>query len=70
MKRLPHARIQKLVERLEDVLPEMLTFLDGLAQPLTNWQVRRRRSLHPASKVGRLFSGQRGSPMAFGTCCA
>jgi hypothetical protein len=40
MKRLPHARIQKLVERLEDVLPEMLTFLDGLAQPLANWQVR------------------------------
>jgi hypothetical protein len=40
MKRLPHARIQKLVERLEDVLPEMLTFLDGLAQPLADWQVR------------------------------
>lgn len=40
MKRLPHARIQKLVERLEDGLPEMLTFLDGLAQPLANWQVR------------------------------
>ena len=40
MKRLPHARIQKLVERLEDVLPEMLTFLDSLAQPLANWQVR------------------------------
>lgn len=38
MKRLPHARIQKLVERLEDVVPEMLTFLDGLAQPLADWQ--------------------------------
>jgi hypothetical protein len=40
MKLLSHARIQKLVKGLEDVLPEMLTFLDGLAQPLANWQAR------------------------------
>ena len=40
MKRHPHPRIQKLVERLEDVLPEMLTFLDNLVQPLANWQAR------------------------------
>ena len=40
MKRLAHPRIQKLAEHLENVLPEMLTFLDGLAQPLANWQVR------------------------------
>jgi hypothetical protein len=40
MKRLPHPRIQRLVERLTDLLPEMLTFLDGIAQPLANWQVQ------------------------------
>ncbi len=40
MKLLSHTRIQKLVERLEDVLPEMLTFLDSLPQPLANWQAR------------------------------
>ena len=40
MKLLPHARIQKLAERLEKVVPEMLTFLDSIAQPLANWRVR------------------------------
>ena len=40
MKLLSHARIQKLVKGLEDVLPEMLTFLDSLPQPLANWQAR------------------------------
>jgi hypothetical protein len=40
MKRLPHLRIQKLVERLKDLIPEMLTFLDGIAQPLADWQVQ------------------------------
>ncbi len=40
MKQLSHARIQKLVKGLEDVLPEMLTFLDSLPQPLANWQSR------------------------------
>jgi len=38
MKRLPHARIQKLAERLQEVIPEMLTFLDSLTQPLADWQ--------------------------------
>ncbi len=38
MKRLPHARIQKLVKGLDDVLPEMLTFLDSLLSRLpTGW---------------------------------
>lgn len=46
MKRLPHARIQKLVERLEDVVPEMLTFLDGSAQPLADWQARAEEHFH------------------------
>ena len=40
MKRLPHARIQKLVEQMENVIPDMLTFLDGIDQPLANWQVQ------------------------------
>jgi hypothetical protein len=38
IQQLPHLRIQKLAERLEKQLPEMLTFLDGVAQPLTDWQ--------------------------------
>ena len=40
IKQLPHPRIQKLAERLEKQLPEMLTFLDGIAQPLTDWQAQ------------------------------
>jgi len=39
IKQLPHPRIQKLAERLENQLPEMLTFLVGIVQPLTDWQV-------------------------------
>jgi Txe/YoeB family toxin of Txe-Axe toxin-antitoxin module len=40
IKQLPHPRIQKLAERLENQLPEMLTFLDGIAQPLADWQAQ------------------------------
>ncbi len=40
MKKLSHPRIQKLVERLEGVIPEMLTFLDGIALPLAEWQAQ------------------------------
>lgn len=38
IRQLPHPRIQQLAERLAAQLPEMLTFLDGLAQPLAQWQ--------------------------------
>jgi len=38
IKQLLHPRIQKLAERLENQLPEMLTFLDGIVQPLSDWQ--------------------------------
>jgi hypothetical protein len=37
---LQHPRIRKLAERLEKQLPEMLTFLDGIAQPLADWQTQ------------------------------
>jgi hypothetical protein len=40
MKKLSHPRIQALIERLEGVLPEMLTFLNGIEQPLANWQAQ------------------------------
>lgn len=40
IKQLSHPRIQKLAERLEKQLPEMLTFLDGIAQPLADWQAQ------------------------------
>ena len=40
IQQLPHPRIQKLAERLENQLSEMLTFLDGIAQPLADWQVQ------------------------------
>jgi len=40
IKPLPHPRIQKLAQRLEEQLPEMLTFLDGILQPLTDWQAQ------------------------------
>jgi hypothetical protein len=40
MRLLPHARIQKLVAQLADLVPEMLTFLDGIAQPLADWQAQ------------------------------
>lgn len=40
IQQLPHPRIQKLAERLENQLPEMLTFLDGIAQPLADWQAQ------------------------------
>jgi hypothetical protein len=40
IKQLPHPRIQKLVEGLEKQLPEMLTFLDGIFEPLADWQAQ------------------------------
>ena len=40
IKQLSHLRIQKLAERLEKQLPEMLTFLDSIVQPLVDWQVQ------------------------------
>lgn len=40
IKQLSHPRIKKLAERLENQLPEMLTFLDEIAQPLANWQAQ------------------------------
>ncbi len=38
IQQLPHPRIRQLAERLEKQLPEMLTFLDGIVQPLADWQ--------------------------------
>jgi hypothetical protein len=38
IRQLPHPRIQKLVEGLEKQWPDMLTFLDGILEPLTDWQ--------------------------------
>jgi len=43
IKQLSHPRIQKLAERLEKQLPEMLTFLDGIVEPLTDWQAQAER---------------------------
>jgi hypothetical protein len=43
IKQLPHPRIQKLVERLEKQQPEMLTFLDGILEPLKDWQAQAER---------------------------
>ncbi len=40
MRQLPHPRIQKLVKSLEKLLPEMLTFLDSIQEPLTEWQTQ------------------------------
>ena len=40
LRQLEHPRIQKLVERLQAQAPELLTFLDGLAQPLAAWRAR------------------------------
>jgi hypothetical protein len=40
IQQLAHPRIQKLAERLEKQLPEMLTFLDGILQPLADWQAQ------------------------------
>ena len=40
IQQLSHPRIQKLAERLEKQLPEMLTFLDDIAQPLATWQAQ------------------------------
>jgi hypothetical protein len=40
LRQLAHPRIQKLVERLGAQAPELLTFLDGLAQSLAVWQTQ------------------------------
>jgi hypothetical protein len=40
LRQLAPPRIQKLVERLDAQAPELLTFLDGLAQPLAAWHAR------------------------------
>ncbi len=40
IRQLPHARIQQLAERLAVQLPEMLTFLETIAQPLAHWQAQ------------------------------
>jgi hypothetical protein len=37
---LDHPRICKLTERLQAQAPQLLTFLEGLAQPLAAWQAR------------------------------
>jgi hypothetical protein len=51
IKQLPHPRIQKLAERLEKQLPEMLTFLDGIVQPLTDWQAQAEQHFQDHSAV-------------------
>jgi hypothetical protein len=40
LRQLNHPRIQKLVQRLDELSPDWLTFLEGLAVPLAQWQVR------------------------------
>ena len=37
---LPHPRIHILAQRLAEQLPEMLTFLDGILEPLSDWQAQ------------------------------
>jgi hypothetical protein len=49
IKQLPHPHIQKLAERLEKQLPEMLTFLDGITQPLVDWQAQAEQLCHDHS---------------------
>lgn len=51
IKQLPHPRIQKLAERLENQLPEMLTFLDGIIQPLGDWQAQAEQHFQDHSSV-------------------
>lgn len=40
LRQLDHPRIQALVKHLAAQAPELLTFLDGLAQPLAEWQAQ------------------------------
>jgi len=40
IQQLSHPRIKKLATGLEKQLPEMLTFLDGILEPLTAWQAQ------------------------------
>jgi len=40
IRQLPHPRIQHLAERLAAQVPEMLTFLEAITQPLAHWQAQ------------------------------
>ncbi len=40
LRQLDHPRIRGLVEHLQAQAPDLLTFLEGLAQPLAAWQTR------------------------------
>ena len=40
IQQLAHPRIQKLADGLEKQLPEMLTFLDNILAPLSDWQAQ------------------------------
>lgn len=46
MRQLPHPRIQNVAGKLEEVLLEMLTFLDTLQHPLAEWQERAEDHFH------------------------
>jgi hypothetical protein len=54
LQRLDHPRIQKLVGRLRTQVPELLTFLAGVEQPLAAWQ-RRVAQHFPAPDWAALF---------------
>jgi hypothetical protein len=54
IQQLSHPRIQKLAERLATQLPEMLTFLDGIAPALTDWQAQAEQHFHDQSSVACL----------------
>jgi hypothetical protein len=56
IQQLPHRLIQKLAERLEKQLPEMLTFLDGIVPALTDWQTQAEQYFHDPSSVACLQS--------------
>jgi hypothetical protein len=49
---LPHPRIQQLAESLKNQLPEMLTFLDGIVEPLAEWQAQAEQHFHDPSAAG------------------
>jgi len=51
----------------ENQLPEMLTFLDGIAQPLADW-ASAGGTAFPGSCRSCLLSGQRGPFLAAGAC--
>lgn len=51
IQQLPHPRIQKLAERLQTQLPEMLTFLDGIPQPLADWHAQAKQHFQDDSSA-------------------